>query len=524
MRLLIATWGEPDGWNKVRYEFEGVQEESCSTLGLLNKVINPDRTIVITTDTLAAKRKEIKKCETKRREAEVIDTLKLSELSYDTALELVKDYIKRTAKVFNAKVDDVWVVPSVGYFSNAVVEGHFPDFRYSLFLHFFKIFEELISDGEKLEVFLDITHGQNFLPTFTSEVLNIVLGIAAYFVKDVRITILNSDPFIPASRPEILKIHKVFDNRLIIPQPYRFYAKRLGFLGGFEKKAQDLQKILEPIRSFINDEIPKEIRLIDQHKAFLGAIMNALPLVIFYSYAHPKYIEQLLSLVEEIYKQNIKLDIKNVLINNSESEKLFIYRFLKFLPEVEVFSVYGMYLKGLKLKYSKLVNTLDPQKVKKDGVPFEFLKIIKSLWSHNERDDAILTKEIGDIKSKGDVETLIDDYLENKQMSLKDWLEFMEKFTKTGDIFLFDWKLLSELEGKSTNSDTTKDNNTNKKSEYKKSYDPIRNFLAHAGLTKNIIELKFEGSLFIRYKLDNDEVNIWKAAAKGLKPLEEKKK
>jgi hypothetical protein len=54
---------------------------------------------------------------------------------------------------------------------------------------------------------------------------------------------------------------------------------------------------------------------------------------------------------------------------------------------------------------------------------------------------------------------------------------------------------------------------------------PERNFLAHAGLAKNVIEVKFENEkLFIRYDIDNGEVNIWAASTKGLKPLEEKRK
>ena len=67
MRLLIATWGEPATWKAVRYRFGGEEQQSCSTLGIIKKVINPDRTIVIVSDTLAEFSKEVNTCDERGR-------------------------------------------------------------------------------------------------------------------------------------------------------------------------------------------------------------------------------------------------------------------------------------------------------------------------------------------------------------------------------------------------------------------------------------------------------------------------
>ncbi|NPA32309.1 MAG: TIGR01897 family CRISPR-associated protein [Aquificae bacterium] len=499
MKLFIATWGEPSIWNKVKYEFDGVREEACSSLSILKKVLKPDKTIIVVSDTLVGKTLYVKKCEEDRRNAPVVDALRLKELNYKSVIELIKSYIRKTAEVFNTGVDDVWVIPSVGFFKNATVEGSFSDFRYFLFIQFFNNFDELIKD-DTLDVFLDVTLGHNFLPTFTNEILNTVLSIAAYFLKEVKLSVLISDPF-HQNYSEVLRIHKIFDERPIIPQPYRFCVKKLNFLGNYKEK-RNLQDIMIPINNLKNT-IPKVFKGEDLKKkvsAFLGAVNNALPLVLLYSYLDPKYISDLLGIVVEKYEEN-------TLVEETKG-KIFIKRRLKFLPEVEVFSTYGMYLKGLKNKYNELVETIDIEKIKEKGVSFKFLKIIKDLWSFNEKDEVIITKEVGSLEKKGDIERKVEKYLKQKGISQ------------------FDWISLRKIEDAITNTNSSsKDKNLEEQtadsieSPLELGY-PERNFLAHAGLTKNIIELKVErGELFIRYNLDAKELNIWKAAAKGLKPL-----
>ena len=53
MKILIAPWGNPKGWGKTTYFFKNEKIESKSSISLLKKVINPDKTLIFALDTLA---------------------------------------------------------------------------------------------------------------------------------------------------------------------------------------------------------------------------------------------------------------------------------------------------------------------------------------------------------------------------------------------------------------------------------------------------------------------------------------
>lgn len=479
MRLLIATWGEPATWKKVRYRFGEKESESCSTLGIIKEVIKPDRTIVTVSDTLAEFSKGINACGEKTNNQNV----ELKTYNYHGILEFIKTYIGKTLESFQTSANDIWILPSVGYFPKTTAKGNLADLRYALFVKFFDIFEEFLRE-EKVEVFLDITHGQNFLPAFTYEVLKTVLGILALFVKDVRLTVLNSDPFIPSANPEFLEIHKVIENLKIAPQPYGYYSKKYDFIAPFGKGGKSFGKLRAKVDSFKN-QVP--LKLIDYVPAFLGAVYHGLPLLLFYGYLEPAYVEKLLNTVFETYYENVEVSEQN--------GKLIVEKKIRFRPEVEVFAIYGMLLKGLKINFPFVedYSLLNRKNWENMAIPFDNLEILSKFFYFNEKNEAILDKELTDIRGKV-----------NKYLNIKG---------------KFDWTLLEKLNNNSQKSgeeDKTQTERKEKKSET--IGNEKRNFFAHGGLNMNLVELKAErGKVFIRYNPKSEFVLNW--AKEGLNLL-----
>ncbi len=465
MRLLIATWGEPATWKAVRYRFGGEEQQSCSTLGIIKKVINPDRTIVIVSDTLAEFSKGINTCGKKESDQNV----ELEKSDYKGVLEFINTYIRKTLEAFNVSADDIWILPSVGYFPKITAKGNLSDLRYALFVKFFDIFEDLLKE-EKVEIFLDITHGQNFLPSFTYEVLKTVLGILALFVKDVRLTVLNSDPFVPSAKPEFLEIHRVIDNLKIAPQPYGYYSKRYDFIAPFGKGGKSFKEIRDKVDKIKNNKIP--LRLIDYVPAFLGAVYHGLPLLLFYGYLEPAYAEELLDTVFETYYENVEISEQN--------GRLIMEKKIRLRPEVEVFAIYGMLLKGLKEKYPfieeySFYKTRDEEKI---SIPLDKLKEISGLFYFSEKNKAILEKELTDIKR------IIICYLCSKGS--------------------FDWTPFIDLEIKNLKRAEEEEEEENPQKETEGTPATLgneeRNFFAHGGLIKKAIELKGDNEkIYIRY-------------------------
>ena len=481
MKLLIATWGEPYNWEEISYRFENKEEKNCSTLSLLRKILGPDKTILIVNDTLVGKNKQINsKC---RKGKETKPSLVFEGKNYDDIISYIKTYIRKTLEIFGTSADNIWVLPSGGYFTNAVVKGELSDLRYFLFVEFFKLFDRLLED-ESVEVFLDITHGQNFLPTTTYEVLKTILEVLSFFVEDVKLIVLNSDPYIKQAKPPFLEIHRVIE-RKIKPKPYLYYTNRFNFLTPYKDQKLNMAQVLKSIGK-AKDKIPIKIK--ESVPALLGAIYNALPLVIFYSYLQPTYVESLIDTSIGIYKSKIAMEAKN--------EKIILKRALKLSSEIEVFAVYGMFLKGLQKKFPYLDEIAYFKTQDRIKVPLEALNDLAfEFLSYNSRNEAFLEKEIGDLKR-------------NTEKYLKE----------NGD---FDW--LSYKDVKNRQSKEKVSHKENSKSEKKGEEIPTqgneeRNFLAHAGLSENAVELKAEKEkIFIRYTSEN--INIYKWAREGLEKL-----
>ena len=187
MRVLIAPWGNPFQWESVNYRFNDTTIKKESTLPVLVDVLKPDKVLIIVLDTLA---------NIQIRGEPDIRPKKFS--NYDDVVQDVEERVKwflinkiaeeNILKMLKNGSLKVIVSPGVGTFKNIVVDGDISDF-YSYAVY--SLSKELPDCS--MEVYLDLTHGINFMPTLIYRTLNELLSLAS-FINNYKFVVLNSEP------------------------------------------------------------------------------------------------------------------------------------------------------------------------------------------------------------------------------------------------------------------------------------------------------------------------------------------
>ena len=177
MKILIASWGNPNKWNSVTYHFDGEKDVSKTSLKILVKKLKPDLSVVFVGDTLAGSNEF---------------------QSYHQLIEGVRGDIRNFIEVEGISDNRLKVVvaPAVGSFENGNFLGNVKDYYYyALFCISELIFRQICESKvpEEIEFILDLTHGINYMPVFLYRALRESLGLVAYFTK-ARLKVFVSDP------------------------------------------------------------------------------------------------------------------------------------------------------------------------------------------------------------------------------------------------------------------------------------------------------------------------------------------
>ena len=453
IRFLFVPWGNPYYWKVTRYSFQyecKKTAESFTTLPILTDCLDPDYIVIIALDTLAPY---------------VMGQLKRDIDYYDVveyARESVVDKLDKLAiKLKGLKVE---ILPGIGKYNyrvqddpkKASYEGMITDYKYSLAYFMAKHFMDRLEKQPpdiSIRIALDLTHGVNYMPTFTYDILLSLSRILRYKFSNVSFEVYNTDPF--STSENIHYINKVVHvnnlsrepiNEMLTPEHGR------------------LIKINDPDKAQLIREIKLDIKQINQLNIFAGAVINGLPLAILTFYPDIESIMASLDRVVDLYARNTEVYI-------FENELRVVHP-IAFSKGVEILSKVG------------LLGTLIRDYVDQphDGYySLDSLLKIAKIYDVSTRNYYLIHREIGKIKSE-----ILDKYLEKsglKQVShlgpisiTRDYREYLfeEKYT-LGDKASF-----------------------------------IRNYLSHAGLEKNITEIKLvldkdaPPSLYLRYNLDRE--------------------
>ncbi len=427
MKILFAIWGNPAAWKAIKYKYEDFEITSNSSLKILIEKIKPTKTIVIGSDTLIS--------------SEELKCLENYEQLKQKVINKYNNYFDK----WELKIDSLILGYGKGKFrdksDNILFDGNARDFYHIVNYEIMKVLDNLIEENKEsdIEIYLDITHGINFMTVLTYKIINEFAQILAYFYN-VKLEVLNADPYFDGIDSE-LSINVISSLKI---RPYFFvYNPERKYLKPFEGINNEEEKILknevkEILSSYNEDNI----------YCFASALIYGLPYFVYYFYPNP---DELIKIIDDI----AHLHFNKIALNNKD---MYVVRKLQF--DQKFSELVKTYL------ISKLLKTkLEMQSGRDDILLNDIDKLYKDIWANLSVDGIRIKKELEKIE-----ELLL--------KKIKD--------EKGNEIYLLknEWQKYSEI----LNS-INKSNDKNKKINDR--FDE-RNFFAHAGFEQNVLYLKKE--------------------------------
>jgi len=262
MKILIAPWGNPSGWQVVDYYYEGKSKKSKDPLELIKEVENPDKIIIVIPDTLSD---------------DFVYSLK--DPSYTDIKTICDNLIFNfCTKELNFTPDKIIISYGFGEFNRTKFQGNAMDFYYKIFqelsFYFAELLDKIESSSEEIEVIFDATHGINYTTILTYRSLREILEVLAY-VYDVKLKVLNSDPFVGRAGVSKLNINVIEESK-ILPRisVYRSDKRPIEPFVLLENK--DKKEFGQIISNFLNQISYNR----DEILVFLGSFLFALPVFV----------------------------------------------------------------------------------------------------------------------------------------------------------------------------------------------------------------------------------------------------
>lgn len=380
MKILFEVWGNYKNWREVNYIFNGKKQRSYTTLPLLNQELKPDKLFVIVSDTLINNFWQTSHSDQK----EYCDYLK----------EIKKDIISFSKDIL--KEDDIIIVPGVGKFDKAEFNGNPNNFFYIVYYEISKRIISYLNNQNELsniEVYLDITHGINYMTVMTYRAIKDIFSIISFFYSKVKYVVLNSDPVVGTENIEV-NVNEI-ENIFLVPQ-FSFY------------KFNNYQKILQPSKYINNNQkevigkdINKKIKEIiaknylDECLCFAASFQHALLPFIYYFLADIGILKNLLDNVINIF--NSKL-----LFNSCGSNKISVVQQVNILPLfqslLQTFLIVNLIVKKCKVERENEIEIK------------EFEENLIKLYNYNPPLKTRINKELDKIKNIPNINNYYKDY------------------------------------------------------------------------------------------------------------------
>ncbi|MEW6656142.1 MAG: CRISPR-associated CARF protein Csx1 [Aquificota bacterium] len=354
-KILVAIWGNFSAWKDANYRYKNKIYTSSTTLPLLLDTIKPNYTYIILADTLMDKYDNI--------------------FTYQEGLARIKNeagaFIKEKIRSYPTKLKEdninILILPAVGTFSRSRFVGN-PNNFYALV--YFELARNIlrnlgsklafISENNKpcLELYLDITHGLNFMTMITYRAVKDILQIIAYFCN-VRLIVLNSDPLVGSGNID-LNINEI--EKINVIPAFNFY-----------RYSDTMLLIPSPSG---HEGVNALTKRMDRLYAFCSAFLHGLPVYMYYFYEKPKEDE-----IENI----VKLFYDHIEVNVNGT-----FEVIQGLNFGESFI---SLLQGFLLSNLLMVNAKDDGVVKMDDI-----ERIKGIFKHSRTILQRLERELGKIK------------------------------------------------------------------------------------------------------------------------------
>lgn len=279
MKLLIASWGDFERWKETKYRFGDERLSNASTLPILQKVIEPDWTVVVLPDTLGR--------------------------NFSSYEDLKEDITGRIGSFFEhigvGREVDVLIVPGVGTFPNGSFQGSALDVYYTALYYF----STVVPSNEPLEVHFDSTHGLNYITFLVYRALKDILGIAA-LRNPVRFKAYNSDPYVPNLSRE-LSIN-VIEEAMIEPHPLSEpLPGKKEYLLNHGMEWGDYGKFLSELEHL--NRIIKSLKL---YNIWIASLIHGLPLAFASYYPDGEEVNGAIEEIFELYSRAVEVGEREV--------------------------------------------------------------------------------------------------------------------------------------------------------------------------------------------------------------------
>lgn len=294
MKILIATWGNPEAWKETNYNYENTSMKSYSSLPLLNQVINPELLVIVGVETLAA--------------ADISpETVSYKDVNNIAANKIMSFCL---SKIYLKSAPEVIICPGAGQFRNSRGNtvnfmGNIQDFYYFLFARLMKLLIEKFIEPNlpgrlpEIEIHLDLTHGINYMPTLTYRALKEISSLLE-LIYNVKFYVYNSEPFINIP-DSVLNIHLIEKSEKLTPSIPHDYLEgpHLKLLTPI-----DQDNLLKRAISGITEGIMEPVDL----NVFLSSLIYGLPLALLTWLPDSDKVLQALSKSEELFSHNISIE------------------------------------------------------------------------------------------------------------------------------------------------------------------------------------------------------------------------
>jgi len=378
MKILFEVWGNYKKWRKVNYLFNGKNKESETSLQILYEDIKPDKVFIILSDTL-------------------IDNFvsNSKDMGYIDFIYRIKEDILNFVNNEILQKENLLVIPGVGSFEKSEFKGNPNNFFYILYYEVVKKINELLEkkseSNEKInriDVYLDITHGINYMTLMAYRVLKEIFSIISFFYN-IKFIVLNSDPVIGSNVNQV-NINKI-ENVNLSPQFnfYKFNGYNLLLPFG-EIDDTTKKEIGKQIKDIENNK--KEI--IDNSYVFGGSFQNALLPFIYYLFPDVNKLEEFIDKIIGFFKEKL-------LIENKDLNKIFIVQQVEIQPLfhsiLQIFLLTKLLFKNYNIQ-------------KKYEIDKEEINSLKELFNYNRTLKMRLNKELDKIRDIMNIENEYKDY------------------------------------------------------------------------------------------------------------------
>jgi len=303
MKLLIEIWGNYHAWKEVTYTYNDSTITSTTTIPLLLQTIKPDKSLIIVADTLL--------------EYEIANNTLATELNnttnwYRDAIKAVEHSTKQfiinaldnTKTKASTDTISVLVTPAVGTFNKTKFIGNPNNFFSYLYYIMAKAAVTIAhnSNDKELEIYVDITHGMNYMTMITYRTIKDICSILAYFF-DITFVVLNSDPFVGSDNIH-LNINQI--EKVKIKPQFNFFRYPQFDTGQYLRVSQKIDNdkkalINKKLQNIIKEQLEGYKPFIEDYYCFASSVYHALPLYLVYFYPDITKLKTIIDIIVEIF-------------------------------------------------------------------------------------------------------------------------------------------------------------------------------------------------------------------------------